>query len=175
MKARQTSHKNATTKLTCTHSAGSRYLNPSRGGRLQAVTKRRKTFCWSGVKPSRACMQGNARMGYSGATGLHIPAQNSAPPLACLHAATIHLSRQASRPVSREGRCPSGLQGVSDSRLEVTQMGDACRAYIPELLDDRVVLMVPASVVDVPLHVCDVQALVVPASYQCLRCSPPIQ
>ena len=49
----------ATFDLTCTQSAGSRYLKPSRGGRLQAVTKRRNTFCWSGVKPSRACMQGN--------------------------------------------------------------------------------------------------------------------
>ena len=38
------------------HRAGSRYLNPSRGGRLHAVTKRRKAFCWSGVKSCSACI-----------------------------------------------------------------------------------------------------------------------
>lgn len=42
--------------LTCTQRAGSRYLNPSRGGRLHAVTNRRKAFCWSGVKLSSACI-----------------------------------------------------------------------------------------------------------------------
>ena len=43
--------------LTCTHRAGSRYLKPSRGGRLHAVTKRRNAFCWSAVKLSSACIR----------------------------------------------------------------------------------------------------------------------
>jgi hypothetical protein len=41
--------------LACTQSAGSRNLKPSRGGLLQAVTKRRNAFCCSGVKPSSTC------------------------------------------------------------------------------------------------------------------------
>lgn len=41
-------------------------------------------------------------------------------------------------------------------------------AYLPESLHHRVVLMIAASIVDVGLHVCKVQALVVATTYQSL-------